>query len=282
MADTQTTSSNTQDLNELLRQSPFGSLLDIKGADGNNLTVTDIFGNVGAPGGNNSPSGGANFDPNSPYGGNPFAGDNFWNIFAGGVNPSNISGSAPSGGGSGGSPVSSTGGGSTGDPAGFGGGSTGAPAGFGGGSTGAPAGVGGGSPNPTTGENTQDSNALISQSPFAPLLDIEKADGSKLTVDDIFGNVNLPASSSPLGNGGDPFAGDNFWNTFAGGVNPTTFSSSNIPAFGGNSPEGLPTGGSSTPVPEPSSILGLAVIGLGIAAAKFKQHGRRTAKVFNK
>ena len=132
----------------------------------------------------------------------------------------------------------------------------------------------------TTGSNTQDLNALLSQSPFAPLLDIEKADGSKVIAQDIFGN--LPASSSPLGNGGDPFAGDNFWNTFAGGVNPTTFSSSSIPAFGGDSPQGLPTGGSSTPVPEPSSILGLAVIGLGIAAAKFKQHGRRTAKVFNK
>lgn len=260
MADTQTTSSNTQDLNELLRQSPFGSLLDIKGADGNNLTVKDIFGNV------NLSAGGIPLGS----GGDPFAGDNFWNNFNGGVNPANITGNAPSGGGSpSGNPVSSAGGGAP----------SGSPVSSAGG---APSGNSG-SPSPTNGENTQDLNALISQSPFAPLLDIEKADGSKLTAQDIFGNINLQASSSPLSNGGDPFAGDNFWNTFAGGVNPTTFSSSNIPVFtGGNIPQGLQTGGSSTPVPEPSSVLGLAVIGLGIAAAKFKQHGRRTAKVFNK
>ena len=143
----------------------------------------------------------------------------------------------------------------------------------------------------TTGSNTQDLNELLRQSPFGPLLDIEKADGSKVTAQDIFGNVGAGGGSFGSGGasfnqdspyGGNPFAGDNFWNTFAGGVNPTTFSSSNIPAFGGDSPQGLPTGGSSTPVPEPSSVLGLAVIGLGIAAAKFKQHGRRTAKAFNK
>jgi PEP-CTERM motif len=195
MADTQT-SGTTQDLNELLRQSPFGPLLDIKGADGNNITVETIFGNLGAPGSNSSFSGGASFDANSPYGGNPFAGDNFWNTFAGGVNPSNPTGSNTSGGGF-------------------------------------------GSPS-TTGGST----------------------------------------SNPV----NPFASDDsFWEIFGGGVNPAEFSTSNIPAFGGGSiPQGLPTGGSSTPVPEPSSVLGLAVIGLGIAATKFKQHGRRTARVFNK
>ena len=202
MADSTTNGSNTQDLNELLRQSPFGALLDIKGADGNNLTVGDIFGNLGTQGGSSSfgGSGGANFDENSPYGGNPFAGDNFWNIFAGGVNPSNPTGNAPSGGGI---PSIPSGGGTS-----------------------------GGSSNGTP--------------------------------------VN-------------PFANDDsFWEIFGGGVNPAEFSSSNIPAFGGNGPQGLPGGGESTPVPEPSSVLGLAVIGLGIAAAKFKQHGRRTARVFNK
>jgi len=193
MADSTTTGSNTQDLNELLRQSPFGPLLDIEKADGSKVTAGDIFGNLGTQGGSSSfgGSGGANFDENSPYGGNPFAGDNFWNIFAGGVNPSNPTGSPSSGGGF------STGG-STGTP------------------------------------------------------------------------VN-------------PFANDDsFWEIFGGGVNPAEFSSSNIPAFGGNGPQGLPGGGESTPVPEPSSVLGLAVIGLGIAAAKFKQHGRRTVKAFNK
>ena len=132
-----------------------------------------------------------------------------------------------------------------------------------------------------SGSNTQDINQLLGQSPFGRLLDIEKADGSKVTAQDIFGNVNLPASSITLGNGGDPFAGDNFWNTFGGGVNPTTFSSSDIPAFGGGSPQGLPTG-ASTPVPEPSSVIGIAVIGVGIAATKFRQYQRRTVKAFNK
>lgn len=192
MADSTTTGSNTQDLNELLRQSPFGPLLDIEKADGSKVTAGDIFGNLGTQGGSSSfgGSGGANFDENSPYGGNPFAGDNFWNIFAGGVNPSNPTGSPSSGG-------VSTGG----------------------------------------------------------------------------------STSTPV----NPFANDDsFWEIFGGGVNPAEFSSSNIPAFGGNGPQGLPGGGESTPVPEPSSVLGLAVIGLGIAAAKFKQHGRRTARVFNK
>ncbi len=277
MADSTTDSGSTQSLNQLLGQSPFGRLLDIQGADGNKLGAEDIFGNIGA-GGSSFGSGGANFNASSPYGGNPFAGDNFWNTFAGGVNPSNISGNAPMGGGApNGNPASSGGGFSGGNPASSGGGfSDGNPA-----SSGAPSGNSG-SPSSTTGSNTQDLNELLSQSPFAPLLDIQKADGNKLTGEDIFANVNLPASSSPLGNGGDPFAGDNFWNTFAGGVNPTTFSSSSIPASSGNIPQGLPTGGASTPVPEPSSVMGLAVIGLGIAATKFRQYQRRAVKVFNK
>lgn len=177
--------SSTQDLNELLRQSPFGPLLDIEGVDGNKLTIEDIFGNLGAPGGDNAFGGGANFDPaSSPYGGNPFAGDNFWNIFAGGVNPSNPTGNTA---------------------------------------------VGGGFTSST--------------------------------------------SDTPV----NPFATDeSFWNIFGGGVNPAEFSGSNIPAFaGGNSPQGLPGNGSTTPVPEPSSVLGIAVIGLGIAATKFRQQQRR-------
>lgn len=204
MADAQPTSS---ELNELLRQSPFGVLLDIKGADGNNISVNDIFGNLGAPGGGNSFSGSVNLDANSPYGGNPFAGDNFWNTFAGGVNPSNPTNSAAPGGG-----FSAPGGTSTASAGGF--------------------------------------------------------------------SPSSASSGTPV----NPLAGDGseFWNTFAGGVNPTTFSESNIPAFAGGSPEGLPTGSSSTPVPEPSSVIGVAVIGLGIAATKFRQYQRRTVKVFNK
>jgi len=80
--------------NDLIRQSPFGPLLDLPGVDG----PEDIFGNVGIPdssegnpfeggGGDNPVAGGGDL----PYGGNPFAGDNFWNIFAGGVNPADTS-----------------------------------------------------------------------------------------------------------------------------------------------------------------------------------------------
>jgi PPE-repeat protein len=79
--------------NDLIRQSPFGPLLDLPGVDG----PEDIFGNVGVPdssegnpfegGGDNPVAGGGDL----PYGGNPFAGDNFWNIFAGGVNPADTS-----------------------------------------------------------------------------------------------------------------------------------------------------------------------------------------------
>lgn len=217
MADAQPTSS---DLNGLLRQSPFGVLLDIKGADGNNISVNDIFGNIGVPGGSNSFSGTVNLDANSPYGGNPFAGDNFWNTFAGGVNPSNPTTSNASGG------FSPPGGTSTASAGGF-------------------SAPGGGTSTASTGG-------------FSP-------------------------SSAGSGTPVDPLAGDGseFWNAFAGGVNPTTFSDSNIPTFAGGSPE-VPTGASSTPVPEPSSVIGVAVIGLGIAATKFRQYQRRTVKVFNK
>lgn len=195
----------------LLRQSPFGPLLDIPGVNG----VQDIFGNVAPPSGGSAFGGsaGATLNANSPYGGNPFAGDNFWNIFAGGVNPSNpattgAGGGAPGGGGAGG---------------GFGGG------GAGGGFAGGGGNSSGGSPLTTSGSAV------------------------------------------------DPFSGDNFWNIFAGGVNPTTFSSENLPsqAFVGGS-----AGGGTTPVPEPSSMIGIAVIGFGIAAGKFNQQ-RRAAKASN-
>lgn len=198
MADNPTTTS-TQNLDELLRQSPFGVLLDIPGVDG----PQDIFGNLNFSGGSNPFGGGSGgFNENSPYGGNPFAGDNFWNLFAGGVNPSNTTGNNPSAG----FPI--------------------------------------GTNNPSAG---------------API-------GTN------YPTIDIPSGSTPA----NPFASDeSFWEVFGGGVNPATFSDSNVSAFsGGNS--------SSTPVPEPSSVLGIAAIGIGIAATKFRQHQKRTAKVFNK
>ncbi|MGB3642617.1 MAG: hypothetical protein WBA39_34295, partial [Rivularia sp. (in: cyanobacteria)] len=104
---------NMQGGSENVNIGPFNRLLDIQGADGENLGPQDIFGNLGGSGG--SPEGGGGFGggeggeggPPSdidfdelPYGGNPFAGDNFWTIFNGGVNPADAaSGGSPMGGG---------------------------------------------------------------------------------------------------------------------------------------------------------------------------------------
>ncbi|MEL6166172.1 MAG: hypothetical protein AAFR37_21315, partial [Cyanobacteria bacterium J06628_3] len=100
---------------------PFNRLLDIQGADGENLGPQDIFGNLGGSGGGNPFGDGGEGSEGSeggppadmdvgelPYGGSPFAGDNFWTLFNGGVNPADggSGGGMPSGGGfGGGSPM---------------------------------------------------------------------------------------------------------------------------------------------------------------------------------
>jgi hypothetical protein len=74
-------------MEEDINLGPFDRLLDIDGVDG----VEDIFGNVGIPGEENpfgSFSMGSSSSGDLAYGGNPFAGENFWNIFNGGNNPS--------------------------------------------------------------------------------------------------------------------------------------------------------------------------------------------------
>ncbi|MEA5594971.1 hypothetical protein, partial [Rivularia sp. UHCC 0363] len=92
-------SEGSGDMEELLRQSPFGVLLEIKGADGENIEAKDIFGNLGGSmgGGEGGPPSGMDTS-DLPYGGNPFAGDNFWTIFNGGVNPAEASGGGFGGG----------------------------------------------------------------------------------------------------------------------------------------------------------------------------------------
>ncbi|MBD2527437.1 hypothetical protein [Nostoc sp. FACHB-133] len=71
--------------NNSILQSPFGRLEGVLGKEG----LTKIFSGIG-----NGESGGTGGSkPDLAYGGNPFAGDNFWNIFAGGVNPSANGGS---------------------------------------------------------------------------------------------------------------------------------------------------------------------------------------------
>ncbi|BAY78035.1 hypothetical protein NIES25_45050 [Nostoc linckia NIES-25] len=66
-----------------LRNSPFGRLSEVLSDE----ELSNLFSGVGDGENSGSPFGGGGGD-NLPYNGNPFAGDNFWNIFAGGVNPS--------------------------------------------------------------------------------------------------------------------------------------------------------------------------------------------------
>jgi hypothetical protein len=108
-----TSSTPTNDID--FKASPWGRLEEV-----GIKSFKDVFDNVGAPSGGSSEGGGGGASGGFggsgsgaggagggelAYGGNPFAGDNFWNIFAGGVNPSNIgSGSGGFGGGGGSMP----------------------------------------------------------------------------------------------------------------------------------------------------------------------------------
>ncbi|MDZ8104360.1 MAG: hypothetical protein RM338_01865 [Nostoc sp. DedQUE12a] len=65
-----------------LRNSPFGRLSEVLSDE----ELSNLFSGVGNGENSGNPLGGGG--GNLPYNGNPFAGDNFWNIFAGGVNPS--------------------------------------------------------------------------------------------------------------------------------------------------------------------------------------------------
>ncbi|MGB7378333.1 MAG: hypothetical protein WA959_17455, partial [Rivularia sp. (in: cyanobacteria)] len=175
---------------------PFNRLLEIQGADGENLGPQDIFGNLGggsSEGGGGSPFGGGeggeggppsdiDFDE-LPYGGNPFAGDNFWDIFAGGVNPAEASG----GGFGGGMPSGDGDMGGGGNP-------------FGGGDMG-----GGG--NPFGGGDMGDS-------------------GISFGSGDMGGGGN-PFGGGDMGGGGNPFGGGDM----GGGGNP--FAGGGMPSFGG-------------------------------------------------
>ncbi|MBH8553741.1 hypothetical protein I8751_15465 [Nostocaceae cyanobacterium CENA357] len=85
---------STGDMSELLRTTPFAPLFDIPNVD--EQVIIEGFGNAFGNGGleNPFPVGSGSVDPSElPYNGNPFAGDNFWNIFAGGQNPTQVGGS---------------------------------------------------------------------------------------------------------------------------------------------------------------------------------------------
>jgi hypothetical protein len=80
-------STSSESMGDMLKQSPFDRLTEVLGEDG----LSSIFSGLGSSSGGSSPFGESSpMSGDLPYGGNPFAGDNFWNIFAGGVNPSNI------------------------------------------------------------------------------------------------------------------------------------------------------------------------------------------------
>jgi hypothetical protein len=81
--------------NNPLRDSPFGRLGEVLSEE----ELTNLFSGVGNGQGGGSSFGGGGSQPDLAYGGNPFAGDNFWNIFAGGVNPSAGGGRPSTGGG---------------------------------------------------------------------------------------------------------------------------------------------------------------------------------------
>ncbi|MBE9003378.1 hypothetical protein IQ274_35795 [Nostoc sp. LEGE 12447] len=75
--------------NNSISQSPFGRLEGVLGKEGLTKIFSGIGNGEGGGIGGSSPFGdGGGSKPDLAYGGNPFAGDNFWNIFAGGVNPS--------------------------------------------------------------------------------------------------------------------------------------------------------------------------------------------------
>ncbi|MEH2035752.1 hypothetical protein [Nostoc sp.] len=214
--------------NNPIEQSPFGRLEVVVGKEG----VKNLFSGVGNGEGGASPFGGGaagGSQPDLAYGGNPFAGDNFWNIFAGGVNPSN----PPKGGG-----IPSTGGGipSGGIPS-TGGGipSGGIPSGgipsTGGGIPSTGGGNQGSGYDPLTGSSSQTYGISTTEIPdgFTLRATIDKLVNSKLDKE-VGGGQTSPF---PTGGQTSPF--------------PTGGQTSPFPTGGQTSP--LPTGGQTSPFP---------------------------------
>jgi hypothetical protein len=89
MADTNNGgSSNAPSNEELIKQlknSPFAPVFEIPNADKDE--ILEAFGKAFGDGGGKNPFPAGSSPDNLPYDGNPFAGENFWNIFAGGVDP---------------------------------------------------------------------------------------------------------------------------------------------------------------------------------------------------
>ena len=230
---------NMQSGSENVNIGPFNRLLDIQGADGENLGPQDIFGNLGGGsmeggggfGGSEDGEGGPPSDidfEELPYGGNPFAGDNFWTIFNGGVNPAEAGSGGFGGGGMGGGSNPFAGG-----EGGMGGGGNpfaGGEGGMGGGGNpfaGGEGGMGGGGNPFAGGEGGMGGGG----NPFA---------GGEGGIS--FGSGDMSDSEMPFGEGGmgggsNPFAGG-----MGGGSNP--FSGG---MGGGSNPFAGGMGGGSNP-----------------------------------
>lgn len=175
------------DVNDLLLQSPFGRLSEVLDVE----ALANIFSGVGdAADSNNAENPFASDNPNSEsdlaYGGNPFAGDNFWNIFAGGVNPGeedNPFTSAES-------PLVSEDNTTSSDNL-----------------------------VPTQNDlSSTDLNNLLQQSPFGPLSEVTGEEG----LTNIFSGIGSPSegSTASSADNNNPPTGSEDSNPFAGGGNP--------------------------------------------------------------
>ena len=221
-------STNGNDAIEKFGQSPFGRLKEVIPEK----DLPKIFSGVGkGESGGSSFGGGAagsgaadSSKADLAYGGNPFAGDNFWNIFAGGVNPSKVGGNSPAVGGSpsagGGNPFA--GGGKP--PAGSGSKSSGSDplTGAGVSSSNPLAGSGkpsSGSSDPLTGTGSQTYGISTSEIPngFDLRVTIDKLVNSK--VDKELGGGKTPSFGSGQGQT-SPFGGDGQTSPFGGQTLP--------------------------------------------------------------
>ena len=189
------------DLDEQLRQSPFGRLFDLPGVDG----AEDIFGNLGAPSGEGNPFGGDG-EGGGIGEGSPFA---FWNPLTEG-NPFTPEDDMPENENIGGGNPFAGGGNDSGGGNPFAGG--GNP--FGGGSDSESGG------NPFAGGGNDSGGESIA-SPWDELLQFEEFD----SVEDVLGlsNGNSFGGDNDSQGGGNPFAGgsdsEGGGNPFAGGGN---------------------------------------------------------------
>jgi hypothetical protein len=217
--------SSSDDLNQQLRQSPFGRLTEVLGDD-----LSSIFSGVSGGGEGENPFGGAapggsGSNADLPYGGNPFAGDNFNTIFGGGA--SSGGGSNPFAGGSG----DADGTGSTGGSNPFAGGANGGNP-FAGGTS---VGSSGGGSNPFTGGSS-------GGNPFASGGGSNPFTGGSSGGNPFAGDSGGSGGSNPFaggsGGGSNPFAGG------TGGSNPFVGGAEGEGSVGGSSSSNPFAGGS--------------------------------------